>query len=42
MDTNGSNTRRKYENSMPVTDEGWWEVRAGRGAAAHGRVRSSL
>lgn len=24
MDING-NTKRKYENLMPVTDEGWWE-----------------
>lgn len=24
MDING-NTKRKYENPMPVTDEGWWE-----------------
>ena len=24
MDTNGS-TKRRYENTMPVTDEGWWE-----------------
>jgi small subunit ribosomal protein S1 len=24
MDTNG-NTKRRYENAMPVTDEGWWE-----------------
>ena len=25
MDNNSSNMKRKYENSMPVTDEGWWE-----------------
>jgi ribosomal protein S1 len=25
MDVNNRNTRRKYENIMPVTDEGWWE-----------------
>lgn len=25
MDANSSNTKRKYENQMPVTDEGWWE-----------------
>jgi small subunit ribosomal protein S1 len=24
MDSNG-NTKRRYENAMPVTDEGWWE-----------------
>jgi small subunit ribosomal protein S1 len=24
MDTNG-NTKRRYENTMPVTDESWWE-----------------
>jgi small subunit ribosomal protein S1 len=24
METNG-NTKRRYENAMPVTDEGWWE-----------------
>lgn len=24
MDING-NTKRKYENAIPVTDEGWWE-----------------
>jgi len=24
MDANG-NTKRRYENAMPVTDEGWWE-----------------
>lgn len=24
MDTNG-NTKRRYENAMPVTDESWWE-----------------
>ena len=25
MDANNSNAKRKYENPMPVTDEGWWE-----------------
>lgn len=25
MDANSSNTKRKYENPMPVTDESWWE-----------------
>ncbi|MBN2115016.1 MAG: S1 RNA-binding domain-containing protein [Anaerolineales bacterium] len=25
MEANNSNARRKYENPMPVTDEGWWE-----------------
>jgi len=25
MDANNSNTKRKYENPMPVTDESWWE-----------------
>jgi small subunit ribosomal protein S1 len=25
MDANNSKTKRKYENPMPVTDEGWWE-----------------
>jgi len=25
MDANNSNTKRKYESPMPVTDEGWWE-----------------
>jgi predicted RNA-binding protein with RPS1 domain len=25
MEANNSNAKRKYENSMPVTDEGWWE-----------------
>jgi hypothetical protein len=24
MDTNGG-TKRRYENTMPVTDDGWWE-----------------
>jgi small subunit ribosomal protein S1 len=25
MTTNNSNAKRKYDNSMPSTDEGWWE-----------------
>jgi small subunit ribosomal protein S1 len=25
MDVNSHNTKRKYENPMPVTDESWWE-----------------
>jgi ribosomal protein S1 len=25
MDVNSSNMKRKYENPMPATDEGWWE-----------------
>lgn len=25
MDANHGKTKRKYENPMPVTDEGWWE-----------------
>jgi small subunit ribosomal protein S1 len=25
MDANHNHTKRKYENPMPVTDEGWWE-----------------
>ena len=25
MDANSSNTKRKYENAMPIIDEGWWE-----------------
>jgi small subunit ribosomal protein S1 len=25
MDANSSNTKRKYQNVMPVIDEGWWE-----------------
>jgi small subunit ribosomal protein S1 len=25
MDAKNTTPRRKYENSMPVTDEGWWE-----------------
>jgi ribosomal protein S1 len=25
MDASNNNTKRKYENPMPVTDEGWWE-----------------
>ena len=25
MDANSSNAKRKYENAMPITDEGWWE-----------------
>ena len=25
MTVKNNNTRRKYDNSMPVTDEGWWE-----------------
>ncbi len=25
MEANNSNTKRKYENPMPVTDESWWE-----------------
>jgi ribosomal protein S1 len=25
MEANNSNAKRKYENRMPVTDEGWWE-----------------
>jgi hypothetical protein len=25
MDANNGKTKRKYENPMPVTDEGWWE-----------------
>jgi len=25
MTTNHSNAKRKYDNSMPATDEGWWE-----------------
>lgn len=25
MTTNNSNAKRKYDNSMPTTDEGWWE-----------------
>jgi small subunit ribosomal protein S1 len=25
MDANSSNTKRKYQNAMPVIDEGWWE-----------------
>jgi small subunit ribosomal protein S1 len=25
MDANSSNTKRKYENTMPAIDEGWWE-----------------
>ncbi len=25
MEANHSNAKRKYENPMPVTDEGWWE-----------------
>jgi small subunit ribosomal protein S1 len=25
MDANSSNTKRKYENAVPILDEGWWE-----------------
>jgi len=25
MEVNSSNQKRKYENAMPITDEGWWE-----------------
>lgn len=25
MEANNSNAKRKYENVMPITDEGWWE-----------------
>ena len=25
MEANNSNAKRKYENPMPVTDEGWWQ-----------------
>lgn len=25
MGANNNNTKRKYENAMPTTDEGWWE-----------------
>jgi small subunit ribosomal protein S1 len=25
MDANSSNTKRKYQNTMPIIDEGWWE-----------------
>ncbi len=25
MEANSNNAKRKYENPMPVTDEGWWE-----------------
>jgi len=25
MDANNTNAKRKYENPVPVTDEGWWE-----------------
>ena len=25
MEANSSNTKRKYQNAMPVIDEGWWE-----------------
>lgn len=25
MEANNSNAKRKYENPMPATDEGWWE-----------------
>ncbi len=25
MDANNNSTKRKYEKTMPVTDEGWWE-----------------
>jgi ribosomal protein S1 len=25
MEANNNNAKRKYENPMPVTDEGWWE-----------------
>ncbi|HSA99461.1 MAG TPA: S1 RNA-binding domain-containing protein [Anaerolineales bacterium] len=25
MEANNSNAKRKYENPMPITDEGWWE-----------------
>lgn len=25
MDANSSNTKRKYENAMPIIDEGWWQ-----------------
>ena len=25
MTANSNNTKRKYDNSMPTTDEGWWE-----------------
>jgi small subunit ribosomal protein S1 len=25
MTTNSSNAKRKYDNAMPATDEGWWE-----------------
>src|SRR5215216_1192238 len=25
MDANSSSTKRKYENAMPIIDEGWWE-----------------
>lgn len=25
MEANNNSPKRKYENSMPVTDEGWWE-----------------
>ena len=25
MDANNSNTKRKYQNAMPIVDEGWWE-----------------
>lgn len=25
MDANSNNTKRKYVNSMPIIDEGWWE-----------------
>jgi small subunit ribosomal protein S1 len=25
MDANSNNTKRKYESTMPIIDEGWWE-----------------
>jgi small subunit ribosomal protein S1 len=25
MDANSNNTKRKYQNAMPIIDEGWWE-----------------
>ena len=25
MDANSNSTKRKYENTMPIVDEGWWE-----------------
>ena len=25
MDANSNNAKRKYENAMPIIDEGWWE-----------------